>query len=59
MINIKLTLYALHDKFPNLSLDDLFNILECIVEFPEYNPSCTPLTTTPNRWYDTNITCNH
>lgn len=50
MINVKLTLYALHDKFPNLSLDDLFNILECIVEFPEY---------TQTRWYDTNITCNH
>lgn len=53
MINVKLTLYALHDKFPNLSLDDLFDILECIVEFPELNPIDT------TRWYDTNITCNH
>ena len=50
MINVKLTLYALHDKFPNLSLDDLFNILECIVEFPEYKIDTT-------RW--SNITCNH
>ena len=60
MINVKLTLASLHEKFPDLSLDELFAILDAIVEFPEYIPSITPLTTTiPNRWYDTNITCNH
>lgn len=53
MINVKLTLYALHDKFPNLSLDDLFNILECIVAEYKINPIDT------TRWYDTNITYNH
>lgn len=53
MINVKLTLASLHEKFPDLSLDELFAILDAIVEFPELNPIDT------TRWYDTNITCNH
>ena len=32
MINTKETLKRLHSKFPLLSLDDLFEILDCYVE---------------------------
>lgn len=32
MINTKATLKKLHSKFPQLSLDDLFEILDCYVE---------------------------
>lgn len=32
MINTKATLKNLHSKFPLLSLDDLFEILDCYVE---------------------------
>jgi hypothetical protein len=32
MINTKATLKKLHSKFPILSLDDLFEILDCYVE---------------------------
>jgi len=32
MINAKATLQNLHQRFPEMSLDDLFAILECITE---------------------------
>lgn len=32
MMNSKETLKKLHKKFPQLSLDDLFDILDCYVE---------------------------
>ena len=35
MLNSKETLKKLHKKFPHMSLDDLFDILDCYVE--EYN----------------------
>lgn len=35
MLNSKETLKKLHKRFPQLSLDDLFDILDCYVE--EYN----------------------
>ena len=35
MLNSKETLKKLHKKFPHLSLDDLFDILDCYIE--EYN----------------------
>ena len=34
MIDTKKTLTNLHERFPNMSLDDLFAVLECIAEFP-------------------------
>lgn len=34
MLNSKETLKNLHEKFPNLSLDDLFVILDCYIEEP-------------------------
>ena len=33
MIDTKRTLINLHERFPDLSLDDLFTILECIEEY--------------------------
>lgn len=29
-IDIKATLKALHERFPNLTIDDLFDVLDCI-----------------------------
>lgn len=65
MINTKETLKKLHSKFPLLSLDDLFEILDCYVEekywwtkditwSSEPKPS-DAIKTAP---YTTNITCN-
>jgi hypothetical protein len=34
MIDSRLTLSKLHSKFPNLTLDDLFEILDCYTEMP-------------------------
>lgn len=45
MINTKVTLQNLHQRFPDLNLDDLFAILECIVE----EPCCTWTDYTPGK----------
>ena len=34
-MNIRKTLENLHKKFPNLTLDDLFAILDCYVEYDQ------------------------
>jgi len=34
MIDTKVTLQNLHQRFPDMNLDDLFAILECIAEYP-------------------------
>ena len=45
MLNVKQTLKNLHKKLPTLSLDDLFDVLDCYVEqstlstFPNWEPS--------------------
>ena len=65
MINTKETLKKLHSKFPLLTLDELFEILDCYVEenclwtkditwSSEPKPS-DAIKTYP---YTTNITCN-
>lgn len=46
MLNSKETLKKLHKKFPQMSLDDLFDTLDCYVE--EYNFFTKPY------WYETN-----
>mgnify|MGYP003559209054 CR=1 FL=1 len=44
MLNVKQTLKNLHKKLPTLSLDDLFDVLDCYVEqstlstFPNWEP---------------------
>ena len=37
MIDAKLTLSKLHSKFPNITLDDLFEILDCYTEVVTYD----------------------
>lgn len=46
MLNSKETLKKLHKRFPQLSLDELFDALDCYVE--EYNFLNKPY------WYETN-----
>lgn len=36
MIDFKNSIINLHKKFPNKDLDELIQILDCIVESPEY-----------------------
>lgn len=65
MINTKETLKKLHSKFPLLTLDELFTILDCYVEenywwTKDITWSSEPkpehaIKTSP---YKTNITCN-
>lgn len=62
MINTKQTLKNLHKKFPMMSLDELFEVLDCYVEESLFNPignkpSWEPFTTAPGKiWYDNIIT---
>ena len=52
MIDARRTLVNLHKQFPNLSLDNLFEILDCYVEMPSHWPSTFDK---PNTWPLTNI----
>lgn len=62
MINTKQTLKNLHKKFPMMSLDELFEVLDCYVEESYFKTSPgtwsdkTPLDTMPKIWYDTQVT---
>ena len=64
MLNTKQTLKNLHKKFPMMSLDELFEVLDCYVEESYLNLTGTNDTwkTTPNItspakiWYDNQIT---
>lgn len=56
MMNVKETLKRLHKRLPTLSLDELFELLDCYVEqstlstFPNWEPN--------KIWYSTDkITC--
>ena len=44
MIDSRLTLSKLHTKFPNLTLDDLFKILDCYTEVITYDWSKWPIS---------------
>ena len=57
MMNVKETLKRLHKRLPTLSLDELFELLDCYVEqstlstFPSWEPNKV--------WYSTDkITCS-
>ena len=57
MMNVKETLKRLHKRLPTLSLDELFELLDCYVEqstlstFPNWEPNKV--------WYSTDkITCS-
>lgn len=62
MLNLKETLKNLHKKFPNLTLDELFDIVDCYVEEFKihshtpiiYNPCKKYTDTFPKDW-----TCNY
>lgn len=62
MINTKQTLKNLHKKFPMMSLDELFEVLDCYVEesYFKTNPGTwsdkTVIDTMPKIWYDNPIT---
>lgn len=46
MIDTRRTLTNLHNKFPNLPLDDLFEILDCYVEcIVQYDHTGKPIET--------------
>ena len=52
-MDVKETLKRLHKKFPNKSLDELFDILDCYVETPIY--SAKDFWTTNDRLYTDRI----
>lgn len=58
MTNVKETLKKLHKKFPLMSLDELFEILDCYVEQVDFTKTIS--TWEPSKvWYSTDkITCN-
>lgn len=59
MLNSKKTLKNLHEKFPNLSLDDLFIILDCYIEEESFNinsPYIYYKDTFPKDW---TVTCDY
>ena len=48
MIDTKRTLQNLHERFPDLDLDDLFAILECIAEpFPPWSTNIRTISDDP------------
>ena len=55
MMNVKETLKRLHKKLPTLSLDDLFDVLDCYVEQSTLStfPTWEPLS---KIWYSTDKT---
>lgn len=62
MLNTKQTLKNLHKKFPMMSLDELFEVLDCYVEesYFKTNPGTwsdkTITDPLPRIWYDNKIT---
>lgn len=65
MMNLKETLKKLHKKFPNLTLDELFDVADCYVEeIKIYSQS--PIIPNPYKYYTTDpfhkdwtITCDY
>ena len=62
MLNTKQTLKNLHKKFPMMSLDELFEVLDCYVEesYFKTNPGTwgdkTTIDTMPKVRYDNQVT---
>lgn len=64
MLNVKDTLKKLHKKFPLMTLDELFEILDCFVEESIIKWDPKTITTQPwtgdRIWYNNDsITCDH
>ena len=61
MMNVKETLKKLHKKFPLMSLDELFEILDCYVEETKEIDLTKTISTwePPKIWYSTDkVTCS-
>lgn len=53
-MDTKKTLQNLHQKFPAMTLDDLFTILDCIVlDSPSFPNNLNKV------WYNTEVTCKN
>lgn len=62
MIDVKSTLKNLHDEFPDMTIDDLFRILECFKEdytsiLNKPNHNYKSLDRLDNTLYNNTITC--
>lgn len=57
MIDTKETLKKLHKKFPTLSLDDLFTILDCYTE--QYNLTWNGNANSITTAYNGQLSTNH
>ena len=59
MMNVKETLKRLHKRLPTLSLDELFDVLDCYVEEVTFSfqPENKKLWTEPSPW-STTVTYN-
>lgn len=56
MLNVKQTLKNLHKKLPTLSLDDLFDVLDCYVEEYTINTKDWKPNWEPKIWYSSDKT---
>ena len=61
MMNVKETLKRLHKRLPTLSLDELFELLDCYVEYDSstidwLNYKKSPIWEPNKIWYSTNTT---
>lgn len=61
MMNVKETLKRLHKRLPTLSLDELFELLDCYVEHDNntidwLNYKKSPIWDPPKVWYSTDKT---
>lgn len=56
MLNTRETLKKLHNKFPLLTLDELFDILDCYVENSNITLDSGTITSYP--WYNGTLNCN-
>ena len=59
MINLKITLKNLHKKFPDLTLDDLFTIVDCYEEEIHIANPYKNYTAEPFSLKDWTVTCDY
>lgn len=52
-MNLKETLKKIHKKFPTMTLDELFDIVDCYVEEFKIDYSQSPIISNPYKYYTT------
>ena len=58
-MNIKETLKRLHKRLPTLSLDELFELLDCYVEQVDFSRTISTWEPPSKIWYSTDkVTCS-